>query len=366
MKIQEILEKDELTKRDIVKLLAIEDPDELELLRQKAYQTMLEHVGDKVYLRGLIEFSNYCKNDCFYCGIRKSNDKIERYTLSVEEVIEAAKLAEKLDYGSVVLQSGERTDDKFVDYVVECIKGIKQATRSKKYPNGLGITLCVGEQSFTAYQRFYAAGAHRYLLRLETTNPILYSRIHPPGFTLDRRVSAIFAIRNIGYQLGTGVMIGIPGQTLEDLAEDILIFRDLSADMIGMGPYLPQNDTPMGKQFKTTEETKQWRFKLSLKMIAIARIVLKDVNIASTTALQAIHPQGREEGLRFGANVIMPQITPTEYRRNYMLYDGKPCVSEFAAECHECLEKRIKSIGRTIAYGEWGDPIHFLKKKKFF
>ena len=364
MKMEHILNKDEYTKDDIVRLLCLEKPEEIEALRAKAYETMLQYVGDKVYLRGLIEFSNYCINDCYYCGIRRSNAKVDRYILSVEEVVEAAKLAAKFDYGSVVLQSGDRRDEAFISYVIDCIKGIKDATRSEKYPNGLGITLCVGEQSYETYKRFFEAGAHRYLLRIETTNPVLFSKIHPPEQTIEQRISALHILKKAGFQVGTGVMIGLPEQTIEDLANDVLFFRDMDVDMIGMGPYLPHNETPMGKTYETTNEIKDWRFHLSLKMIAVCRIVLKDVNIASTTALQTIHPTGREEGLRYGANVIMPQITPTEYRRNYMLYEDKPCVSEFAVECHNCMQMRISSVGRPIAYGEWGDPLHFRSKKK--
>lgn len=364
MNIQNILNKAEYSKDDIIQLLSLEKPEEIEILRARAYETMLQYVGDKVYLRGLIEFSNYCTNDCYYCGIRRGNSKVERYILSVDEVVEAAKLAAKFDYGSVVLQSGDRQDDTFVEYVLDCIKGIKQATRSDKYPEGLGITLCVGEQSYETYKKFFDAGAHRYLLRIETTNPVLFSKIHPPDQTYEKRISALLALKKAGFQVGTGVMIGLPEQTLEDLADDVLFFRNMDIDMIGMGPYLPHNETPMGREYLTTDEIKDWRFQLSLKMIAVCRIVLKDVNIASTTALQTIHPTGREEGLRFGANVIMPQITPTEYRKNYMLYEDKPCVSEFAVECHNCMQMRINSVGRPIAYGEWGDPLHFRNKKK--
>ncbi len=364
MSIKKNLLKDTLSREDIVQLLSVESQEDIELLRSKAYETMLENVGDKVYLRGLIEFSNYCVNDCYYCGIRRSNSNTERYRLTVEQVIEAARLAAEFDYGSVVLQSGDRRDEQFIEYVISCIKGIKDATRSEKYPEGLGITLCVGEQTEETYRKFFDAGAHRYLLRIETTNPELFAKIHPPQQLLETRIEALNALKKVGFQVGTGVMIGLPGQTFDDLANDVLFFREMDMDMIGMGPYLPHNDTPMGKQYETTEEIKKWRFQLSLKMIAVCRIVLKDVNIASTTALQTIHPTGREEGLRYGANVIMPQITPTEYRKNYMLYEDKPCVSEFAAECHSCMQMRIASVGRSIAYGVWGDPLHFQNKRK--
>ncbi len=361
--IKSILEKNNFDADDIVRLLSITNSDELEQLRQAAYNTMLENIGEKVYLRGLIEFSNICINDCNYCGIRKSNSEVKRYTLSKEEIIESAKWAAKFNYGSVVLQSGDRTDEQFIDFVIDLVRSIKQETTSEIYPNGLGITLCVGEQTYETYKKFFDAGAHRYLLRIETTNPILFSEIHPKEQTIETRIEALKSLKKAGFQVGTGVMIGLPNQTIEDLANDILFFRDFDIDMIGMGPFIPHHATPLGHLLETAEQENKQRYELTLKMIAVCRIVLKDVNIAATTALQAIHPTGREEGLRHGANIIMPQTTPTEVRQEYMLYEGKPCISEFAAECHACLDARITSIGRPIAYGEWGDPRHFFNKK---
>lgn len=364
MKIEEILKKSNFSIDDIIHLLSIEKKDDLEQLRKAAYQTMLDNIGDKVFLRGLVEFSNYCINDCYYCGIRKSNSEVDRYQLGLEQIIEAADWAAKMDYGSMVLQSGDRTDEQFIDFVVKAVESIKKTTISEKYPEGLGITLCVGEQTLETYQRFFEAGAHRYLLRIETTNPILYSQIHPESQTIESRLAALKNLQKAGFQVGTGVMIGIPNQTIEDLANDIDFFRSMDIDMIGMGPYLPHKATPMGQIYEVDDIIKMHRFDMALKMIAVTRLALKDVNIASTTALQTIHPTGREEGLRFGANVIMPQITPTEYRQSYMLYEDKPCVSEYAAECHSCMQNRINSVGRPIAYGEWGDPRHFFNKRK--
>jgi len=364
MMIKNILEKSSFSEEDITKLLSINNEEHLELLRQTAYNTMLNNIGDKVYLRGLIEFSNICINDCYYCGIRKSNGEFKRYILSKEEIVESAKWAALANYGSVVLQSGDRTDEQFIEFVIDLVKTIKQETTSEQYPNGVGITLCVGEQSYDTYKRFYEAGSHRYLLRIETTNSMLFSDIHPKEQTLENRIDALKSLKKAGFQVGTGVMIGLPKQTIEDLANDILFFRDFDIDMIGMGPFIPHHATPLSYLLDTAEQDNRHRYELTLKMIAVCRIVLKDVNIAATTALQAIHPTGREEGLRHGANIIMPQVTPTSVRQEYMLYEGKPCISEFAAECHACLDARIKSIGRPIGYGEWGDPRHFFNSKK--
>jgi biotin synthase len=351
----------EYSKENIVRLLALENKEEIEQLRQSAYKTMSEHCGEKVYLRGLVEFSNYCKNDCYYCGIRKSNSNVERYHLEQSEIVEAANWAAEQGYGSFVLQSGERTDPKFIDFVCEVLQKIKIETKSAKLPNGLGITLCVGEQNFETYRRFFEAGAHRYLLRIETTNPDLYTKLHPKEMKFEDRLHCLAMLREIGYQVGTGVMIGIPGQTIEDLANDILFFKEHDIDMIGMGPFINHEDTPMGAG-KTNDFKDNKLLFLSLKMIAIARLVLKDVNIAATTALQAISPFGREHGLRYGANVVMPLMTPQEVRKSYQLYDGKPCIDEFGSECAECLAQRIVSTDREIARDEWGDSKHFINK----
>lgn len=358
------LNRDELNKTEIIRLLSIENPIEFEIVREQAFQTTLQNCGEEVYLRGLIEFSNICINDCYYCGIRKSNHNIARYTLSKEEILDCAKFAVKSGYGSIVLQSGERKDQNFIDFLCKTIDKIKQETKSEILPNGLGITLCVGEQSYQNYSRLFNAGAHRYLLRIETTNENLFKQIHPPELSFTRRMECLYAIKEVGFQLGTGAMIGLPNQTLEDLAEDLLFFRRIDADMIGMGPYLVHQDTPMAHYLNYFNENKRKVYFLSLKMIAIARIFLKNVNIASTTALQALYPFGREEGLRFGANVIMPLLTPAKVRKEYVLYDGKPCIDEFANDCYDCIVRRIESIGRKVGYNQYGDSPHFSQKIK--
>jgi biotin synthase len=350
---------DNLTRDDLIRILTTQDPQEVESIRKAAEKTLIQYCGNKVYYRGLIEFSNICANDCFYCGIRKSNAKIKCYCLTLKEIVNAAKWCAQQGYGSIVLQSGERQDSAFVDFVEEAIKAIRAETISEKMPNGLGITLCVGEQSETVYKRFFAAGAHRYLLRIETSNRTLFDKIHPSHQKFETRVEALRALKRTGFQVGTGVMIGLPGQQVDNLADDLLFFKKMDIDMIGMGPYIAHNDTPMAAWPDTRDRTPIARFGLGLRMIAAARLLLRDVNIAATTALQALDPAGREQGLRFGANVIMPQLTPIDVRRDYLLYEGKPCLDESAEQCKNCLELRIKSIGREVGYNEWGDSRHF-------
>jgi len=349
-------------KKELIHILSTTDRNELESIRQSAADVLVKYCGNKVYYRGLIEFSNECANDCFYCGIRAGNAKVKPYRLTLDEIVMAAKWCAEQGYGSVVLQSGERQDAGFVEFVEEAVGKIKAETVGEKLPRGLGITLCVGEQGLEVYKRFYKAGAHRYLLRIETTNPKLFARLHPSDQTFDNRVAAMKRLKEAGFQVGTGVMIGLPGQTMEDLALDLLFFKEMDVDMIGMGPYIVHKDTPMAQWPDINDRTPTERFNLALKMIAAARLLLKDVNIAATTALQALDPSGREQGLRFGANIIMPQLTPAGVRKDYLLYEGKPCLDESAEQCKGCLAMRITSVDRVVGYDEWGDSRHFSKK----
>lgn len=362
--IDEILNKKLLTHNDLVELLKIQDKEDLEKLRIRAYQVMQENVGELVYVRGLIEFSNYCVNDCYYCGIRKSNSKVKRYTLQKEEIIESALWAAQSGYGSIVLQSGERRDENFVNFVVDLIYEIKEKTKSEKLPDGVGITVCIGELSYNQYQQIFKAGGHRYLLRIETTNPELFRKIHPENQRIETRMECLEMLNDIGFHIGTGVMIGLPGQTYEDLAGDIEFFKKYDCDMIGMGPYIIHLDTPMAKWQNYYFENQEDIYLLSLKMIAITRLFLKDVNIAATTALQAMYPWGREQGLIYGANVIMPSVTPRKYRKEYVLYNGRPCIEEFAGDCLQCVKTRVESTHRSIGFNAWGDAKHYQKKMK--
>ncbi len=356
--ISTILEKTSFSQKDLEQLLQCEG-EEKTLLFMKSAETKESFVGKKVYFRGLIEFSNVCDKDCFYCGIRKSNDQVKRYNLNDSEILDAVRFAHENNFGSVVLQSGENGSPVFTDRIENLIREIKQLSN-----NRLGITLSVGEQSETVYRRWFEAGAHRYLLRIETSNPFLYRKIHPDNelHIYDTRMNCLYLLRKIGYQVGTGVMIGLPFQTISDLANDLLFFQNFGIDMVGMGPYIEHSQTPL-YEFRNQLLPLKERFDLSLKMIAVLRILMKNINIAAATALQAIDPLGREKGIKVGANIIMPNITPGFYRNDYSLYENKPCVDEEPAQCVGCLDARIALADGEIGYGEWGDSLHFEKRK---
>ena len=348
--------KVKLNVRQIEALLS--PPDEVceKKLFDEALKLKRKLFGNLVNLRGLIEFSNICICDCLYCGIRKSNSKVSRYTMSETEILHAAELASQFGYGAVVLQSGERSDDGFTAAVTSLIKKINAL------PHPPAITLSCGEQSLETYRQWVNAGAKRYLLRIESSSPELFSAIHPESTTLPSRKAALRRIRRAGFQTGTGVMIGLPGQTLKHLAHDIKFFRDIDVDMIGMGPFLPQQDTPMGDA-DNSAETVQRRFSWALRMIAVTRLVLRDVNIASTTALQALDPEnGREKGLLAGANVIMPNVGEVAYRKDYQLYNGKPALDENGKNIRSSLLKSLRKIGEEPRWDSSGDPIHFVKR----
>lgn len=352
--------QDRLSRQDLVKILGASQPEDIEAVRAEAERVLLANCGDGVFLRGLVEASNACACDCLYCGIRKSNRSVHRYTLDVDDIMACARQCAEFGYGSMVIQSGERADKKFLDTVEDAVKRIRDETRTDKQPDGLGVTLCIGQQTYETYQRMFAAGAHRYLLRIESTNPDLFAKIHPADQSFESRVECLRMLRDIGYQVGTGVMIGLPGQTLDDLAGDILFFEQYDIDMIGMGPFIPHPDTPLaGEPCPDVPD----RIRLALLMIAATRLKLKDVNIASTTALQALDPVGREKGLKFGANIIMPQMSPTDVRQDYQLYPGKPCLDENATECQSCLNMRIEFAGRKIGLYAWGDSRHAAKRR---
>ncbi|MGA2823773.1 MAG: [FeFe] hydrogenase H-cluster radical SAM maturase HydE, partial [Bacteroidales bacterium] len=356
--IESILMKDSLNKEDIIALLSTGEEDSRKIFA-KAAAVKKAFVGNKVYLRGLIEYSNYCSKNCFYCGIRAGNSRYTRYQMPDEEVLEAAKYAYDNKFASIVIQSGERKDRKFIDSIERLLKEICRISEGK-----LHVTLSLGEQTEETYQRWFVAGAHRYLLRIEVSNPVLYSKLHPNDKHHDynERIEALKRLRKVGYQVGTGVMIGLPFQTIPDLADDLIFFREFDIDMAGMGPYIEHQDTPL-YQFRNELLPFRERFLLSLKMVALLRIMMKDINIAATTAMQTIDPQGREKALLVGANVIMPNLTPVKYRQNYLLYENKPCLDEEAVECLSCLEARIALAGDEIGYGEWGDSRHFRNRK---
>ncbi len=344
------------------RILTALTPAEAEPFRRAAEQVLVQHCGDSVRLRGLIEFSNRCVCDCHYCGIRRSNRRVGRYTLSLADIVETARWCATKGYGSVVLQAGERRDGYFVAFVEQAVCAIKAATRTPHQPEGLGITLCVGEQTADTYARWFRAGAHRYLLRMESFSPALFGRLHPPAQTHAARLACLRMLKEIGYQVGTGVMIGLPGQTPDDLVEDLLAFRDLGVDMLGMGPYIPHADAPLEGQGEIAPDAV--RLQLALNMITAARLLMPTLNIAATTALQALAGDGREQGLRHGANVIMPQVTPPRVRKLYTLYDGKPCLDDNPEQCASCVEGRIRSVGRRVLWHAWGDSRHYAERMR--
>lgn len=355
--IESILQKDTFTHQDIVQLLQSDAEGRNKLFARSA-AVKEQYVGNIVYFRGLIEFSNICGKNCLYCGIRKGNKNAHRYNLTDDEILNAAKFAFESNYGSVVLQGGELESEAFTLRMERLLKNIKQLSAGK-----LGITLSVGEQSPDVYKRWFDAGAHRYLLRIESSDRELYYKIHPQDKThnFERRLQALYDLRSTGYQVGTGVMIGLPFQTSDHLAKDLLFMKELDIDMCGMGPYIEHADTPLW-EFRHQLLPLDERFNLALKMIAILRLMMKNINIASATALQAIDPIGREKALKIGANIIMPNITPGVYRNDYKLYENKPCTDEEASDCKNCLEARIHMSGNKIGFDEWGDSLHFKER----
>ncbi len=354
----QILIKDQLSRQELVYLLTTRSEREKHTLFRKAYQVKKFHVGPQVYLRGLIEYSNLCRKDCLYCGIRKSNEQVSRYQMDTQEVIDLGMSAWRKGFASVVIQSGERTDKDFIKQITEIIRGIMDQSA-----NQVGITLSCGEQTAETYREWFEAGAHRYLLRIESSSEELFRKIHPDNelHSFSTRMAALENIRKAGFQTGTGVMIGLPYQTAENLADDLLFFKSIDIDMIGMGPYIPHKNTPLGLSGENIL-TDVERMDLSMRMIALARIIMPDINIATSTALQAIDEDGRLKGLLAGANVYMPNMTPLNYAENYFLYDGKPLTGDQAVKCIMEMEKRLKPLGETISYGKFGDSKHYFKR----
>ena len=305
-----------------------------DLLAEKARRKAQRIYGNKVYTRGLIEFSNYCKNDCYYCGIRRSNMNVERYRLSKEDIMSCCENGYALGFRTFVLQGGEDyaySDEEFTTI----IKTIRTT-----YPD-CAITLSIGERSIRTYQQFFDAGANRFLLRHETCNPQHYHSLHPSSMSIENRKQCLWNLKEIGYQVGTGIMVGSPNQTYENIIDDLKFIKELSPHMVGIGPFIPHHDTP----FKDEEQGSLY---LTLTLLSIFRLLLPNVLLPSTTALGTIHPKGRELGILAGANVVMPNLSPVKVRKKYELYDNKICTGEEAAECRGCLSKRMKSIGYEI------------------
>lgn len=348
------------TKENIIELLEEKDQNRVQQLYDDAFRTKIDNVGNKVYLRGLVEITNICRKNCLYCGIRRDNPSNDRYEIDIEDVIPAARFAYEQGYGSMVIQGGERHDKKFRDKITSILKEVRKI--SSESP--LGITLSLGEQPFDVYQEWFEAGAHRYLLRIESSTQELFEKIHPvdESHSFQTRLTALEELRRAGYQVGTGVMIGLPFQTLEHLADDLLFFKSFDIDMCGMGPYLEHSQTPL-YQYKDLLIPKEERLELSLKMVAILRLMMPKINIAATTAMQSIDPAGREKAILAGANVIMPNLTLTEVRGDYSIYENKPGVGEDASITSSSLERMLQNAGIPIGYNEWGDSLHFKDRK---
>jgi biotin synthase len=353
-----ILAQETLGPDDLETLLSLEDPDERARVHDAAYRVKLREVGPVAYLRGLIEITNVCVRDCLYCGIRQSNDAVDRYEVDEDEVLAAARWAWDKGFGSAVLQGGERCDARFVEYIERILQRMQGFA-----DGGLGVTLSLGEQSEDTLRRWRRAGAQRYLLRIETTDRELFAAIHADGQDFDERLACLRLLRACGYQVGTGVMIGLPGQTAADLARDVVFMRDQDVDMVGMGPFIPHEDTPMADSLGDFDHVRDEQLELGLLMIACVRLALRDVNIASTTALQALAPDGRERGMRAGANILMPNLTDTRYRAGYQLYDGKPGLAEDSDASTRALERAVAAIGETIGYHQLGTSPRFLRRR---
>ncbi|MGL5682267.1 MAG: [FeFe] hydrogenase H-cluster radical SAM maturase HydE [Marinifilaceae bacterium] len=345
------------TSQDIVKALQCDGKELIQLLSTAA-EVRNSTIGNGVNMRGLIEVSNICRKGCLYCGIRHNNGEVHRYSLTMDDILNAARFAHTNGYGSVVMQAGERSDKPFVDFIDNAIRGIKDISNGE-----LGITLSLGEQTEQTYARWFQSGAHRYLLRIESSNKELYNQIHPNDalHSYDTRINALNLLKQVGYQTGTGVMIGLPWQTMEHLANDLLFFRHMDIDMVGMGPYLEHQSTPL-YHFRHLLASKEQRLELTLKMIAILRIMMPNINIAATTALQTINPDGRETALSIGANIIMPNITPQQARGDYKLYENKPQLNELSPNFLSALSTRIADYGCQLQLNSWGDSLHFKSK----
>lgn len=341
-----------LTADELVFLLSLSEPDHLAALFDAAYGVKRAACGCGVAVRGLVEAGNVCAKDCFYCGIRRSNASVARYALTADEIVAAGEEAKALGYASLVIQSGETESEAHTRFIEDVLHRLA--------PLDLGITLSLGEQTEEVYARWREAGAARYLLRIETSNPALYARLHPASCDWTRRVACLHALRRTGYQVGTGVMCGLPGQTAADLAADIRFFAEADVDMIGMGPYIPHPDTPLGKD--APAEDPAARLARGLKMIAVTRLYLHDVNIAASTALQALAADGRERGIRAGANVLMPNLTDPRRRAAYRLYAGKPCGDETSAGHRDALARRLAAFGEHLLYGTRGDSPRYHRR----
>ncbi|MCR5653934.1 MAG: [FeFe] hydrogenase H-cluster radical SAM maturase HydE [Ruminococcus sp.] len=331
--VQKLYREQTLSKQELIELINCDD-SAAERLRSLAEKVRIENYGHDIYVRGLIEFSNYCKQDCRYCGIRKSNLNCERYRLSFDEIMECCGEGYALGFRTFVLQSGE--DAYFNDdRICEIITAIK-----KKYPD-CALTLSIGEKSYESYKRYYDCGADRYLLRHETADKAHYEKLHPKAQSFENRRRCLNDLKEIGYQTGCGFMVGSPYQTDECIAEDLLFIKEFNPHMVGIGPFISHRDTEYRDFPSGTLE-------MTLRLLSIIRLMLPKVLLPATTALATIDPRGREKGILAGANVVMPNLSPVSVRKKYQIYDNKICTGDESAQCRRCLEERVHSVGCRI------------------
>ena len=341
-----------LTLKDILAWLREDNPERLKTLWAWADETRHLTVGDTIHLRGLVEISSRCSRQCAYCGLRAGNDSLTRYRMSPEEVLVSARQAVAFGYGTVVLQAGE-------DFGLSC-EWVMEVVRQIKHQTPLAVTLSLGERTEAELAAWREAGADRYLLRFETSDPDLFELIHPSrGERMAGRIPLLRHLKQLGYEVGSGIMVGLPGQTYESVARDIDLFRELDLDMIGIGPFIPHPQTPLGsgelKPVAAPDHQVPNSELMVYKAVALTRLVRPDANIPSTTALATINKRnGRELGLQRGANVLMPNLTPVKYRKLYEIYPAKACIEETGSACNGCLRSRIKVIGRQVARGPGG------------
>lgn len=332
--IDQIKNEQTIQREQLQTLLATTDEHAINYLRDTARKVADDIYGKQVFIRGLIEFTNYCKNDCIYCGIRRSNPNAQRYRLTEEEILSCCANGYELGFRTFVLQGGEDpyfSDERICDIVAK----IKQ-----DYPD-CAVTLSIGEKDKASYQAFYDAGADRYLLRHETADKTHYQSLHPAEMSFQHRIQCLYDLKEIGYQVGCGFMVGSPGQTVDTLYEDLMFIKKLQPHMVGIGPFIPQKDTPFGQEPAGTMEQ-------TLRLLSIIRLIHPHVLLPSTTALGTIHPLGREKGIQAGANVVMPNLSPVAVREKYKLYDNKICTGDEAAECRHCMAKRMESVGYQV------------------
>ena len=340
--IDEITACRNITIEQLHMLLETDDMQAVDYLRKSASEKAHETYGNQVFIRGLIEFTNYCKNDCYYCGIRRSNRNAQRYRLTEEDILACCKEGYELGFRTFVLQGGEDgyyTDEK----LIALIRKIKEM-----YPD-CALTFSIGEKSEESYRAYKEAGADRYLLRHETACEAHYRKLHPEEMSCENRKNCLRTLKKLGYQTGAGFMVGSPYQTIDDLVEDFLFLKELDPEMVGIGPFIAHQDTPFhDRESGTLEDT--------LFYLALLRLMLPNVLLPATTALGTIHPKGRELGVKSGANVVMPNLSPVAVRKDYSLYDNKICTGEEAAECAGCLGRRLSSIDYQLVFSR-GDYI---------